>query len=87
MSKVFRGTRIARRAQPSAEERIRARAIDVGHCTWKQTDCRIDDREGGCLATAQDKIAQGDFLCRQMISDALVDVLVVATEQRELFAG
>ena len=42
----------------------------------------IDER--GRLAAAEHEVAERDFLGGQMVGDALIDVLIVAAEEREL---
>src|SRR6266550_524847 len=69
--------RVTRRAQTATEERIGSRAFEIRHRAWKQANCRVHDGERGGLATAQHKIPERNFFGREIIRDALVDVLVV----------
>ena len=59
----------------------------IAHRAGQQPHRRVDDRERRRLAAAQHEVAERDLLGREMVGDALVDVLVVAAEQRELSAS
>ena len=84
---VDRRPRIARRAELAIEKGIAVRALVVGHRAGEKTHCRVNDRERGWLTAAEHEVTERDFFGRQMIGDALIHILVVATEKRQLLSG
>ena len=69
---IFGWASIARRRDSAAEERIRARAVQVANRAGKEPDRRVDHGERGRFAAAQHEIAERDLLGREVIGHALV---------------
>src|SRR5215216_6500641 len=84
VSAIFRRTRVAGRGEPALPERVAECALVITHRAGKQTHGRIDDGQGGGLAAAEDEVAERQLFRREAIGDALVDVLVMSTEDGEL---
>src|SRR2546423_8717471 len=86
MAAIFWWARVTRRAKAPTKERVGAGAIEVGHGAGKQTHRSVNYRQRGGLPSTQDEIAERYLLRSKMVGDALVDVLVVPAEERELLA-
>src|SRR5256714_1762347 len=86
MSAKLRRARVARRREAALPERITEGAIVVAHRARKQPHRRVDDRQRGGFATGEHEVAQGELLGREMLGDALVHVLIVSAQDRELVA-
>src|SRR3954464_12195688 len=86
MAAVYGRTCVARSAELAIEERITVSALMIRHRPGKEPHGRIDDRERRRLSSAQNEVPEGNFLGGEMIRDALVDVLVVSAQNRELRA-
>jgi len=76
------GGGVTRRAQ-SLPKKSLPRTLDVRHCPGQQTDGCVYDRERGASPRSR-RNAEGDLLGRQVIGDALIDVLVVTAEESQL---
>ena len=81
------GSRVAWRAQATGPVGVGACAVHVRHRAFEESDGCVDDDERGGLTAAQDVVADGDFFGGEVVGDALVDVLVVAAEDREGVTG
>src|SRR5439155_12098100 len=87
MTAIHWRSRVARRAEIAIEERIAVRALVIGHRAGKQSGGGVDNRQRGRLATTQYEITDGDFLGGQMVGDALIDILIMATQESQLSTG
>jgi hypothetical protein len=63
--------------------RIGAGRLVVAEGAGEQPHHRIEDTQRRRLSARQHEVSEGDFLGGQMVRHALVDILVVAAEQRQ----
>src|SRR5687768_15820993 len=84
---VVRRPRVARGAEPAVPEGIAPGTVEVRHRAGQEAHRGIDDRERGRLPAAQHEVAKRDLVGREVVGDALVDVLVMPAEKRHLLAS
>ena len=82
-SPVVGGSGVLRVLQQTGRERLLDRGSSVAHHPGHQTPHRFEHDHRRHLATRQDVVTDGELVVHEMSTDALVDTLVAAAQQRE----